>query len=306
VRAGAPARLARLAAAHDDAGRPLVEDAHPDRWWGLLRTTASDTPVTPEDAPILLSGSSLQRLEDCPLRWFLEKRAAAESATSTAMGFGNVVHALAHEIGQGQTPPVLDALMARLDTVWHQLAFDAPWQSQQQREQAREALEQLLGWLASDRGRTLLGTEEEFSVALTVADREVLIRGKMDRVEVDADGHLHVVDLKTGKTQVSREEVAAHPQLATYQLAVRHGAFGDRRPGGAELLQLRQVSATGPKVQAQGPIGDGPGWVDELLETAVRRIVTETFPPEVDENRCKRCAFARACPGQPEGRQVVT
>jgi RecB family exonuclease len=221
------------------------------------------------------------------------------------MGFGNVVHALAHEIGEGRTEPVLDALMARLDTVWHQLAFDAPWQSAQQREQARDALAALLSWLGGDRGRTLIGTEQEFEVDLTVADREVVIRGKMDRVEVDGDGHVHVVDLKTGKTSVTKDEVAKHPQLATYQLAVRHGAFGERTPGGAELLQLRQGTTDQPKVQAQGPIGDEPGWVEELLETAVRRIVTETFPPGVDENRCKRCSFARACPSQAEGRQVV-
>jgi superfamily I DNA/RNA helicase/RecB family exonuclease len=306
LRQAAQTRLARLAAVTDDVGRPLVVSADPHRWWGLVDLPVSDNPVTPLDTPILLSGSSLQRLEECPLRWFLEKRAAAESAASTAMGFGNVVHALAHEIGQGQTQPVLDALMTRLDTVWHQLAFEAPWQSQQQREQAREALVRLLFWLASDRGRTLVGTEEEFSVALAVDGRDVLIRGKMDRVEVDGAGQVHVVDLKTGKTPVSREELKEHPQLGTYQLAVRHGAFGDRVPGGAELLQLRQPSGDGPKVQAQGPIGDEPGWVEELLETAVRRIVTETFPPDVDENRCKRCTFARACPSQAEGRQVVS
>jgi RecB family exonuclease len=222
------------------------------------------------------------------------------------MGFGNVVHALAHEIGQGKTEPVLAQLMTRLDTVWHQLAFDAPWQSQQQREQAREALERLLAWLADDRGRTLVGTEEEFEVALPVAGREVVISGKMDRVEVDEQGHVHVVDLKTGKTPVTKDEVERHPQLATYQLAVRHGAFGERTPGGAELLQLRQATGTGPKVQAQQPIGDEPGWVEDLLETAVRRIVTETFPPSVDDRRCERCSFNRACPGTPQGRQVVS
>jgi RecB family exonuclease len=297
-------RLARLAAAVDDAGRPLVEDAHPDRWWGLREPTTSETPVTAEDAPIQLSGSSLQRLEECPLRWFLERRAGAEAATSTAMGFGNVVHALAHEVGEGRTPPVLDKLMARLDTVWHQLAFDAPWQSQQQREQAREALERLLAWLAEDRGRTLVGTEQEFQVDLAVAGRDVVISGKMDRVEVDGQGNVHVVDLKTGRTPVSRQELERHPQLATYQLAVRHGAFGPKVPGGAELLQLRQGDRA--KVQAQEAIGDAPGWVDELLETAVRRIVTETFPPDVEEQRCKRCSVARACPGVPQGRQVVT
>jgi len=304
MRSAAQARLALLAHAGDDDGRALAPAAHPERWWGLVDTTTSDTPVTREDVPIQLSGSSLQRLEDCPLRWFLEKRAAAESATSTAMGFGNVVHALAHEIGTGQTEPVLDALMARLDTVWHQLAFEAPWQSAQQREQARESLERLLAWLSADRGRTLVGTEQDFEVALQVAGRDVVVRGTMDRVEVDADGDVHVVDLKTGKTAVTRDEVKEHPQLGTYQLAVRHGAFGDRSPGGAELVQLRQPSGGLPKVQAQGPIGDDPGWVDDLLEVAVGRIVAETFPPEVDD-RCERCSFQRACPSQAAGRQVV-
>jgi hypothetical protein len=37
----------------------------------------------------------------------------------------------------------------------------------------------------------------------------------------------------------------------------------------------------------------------------VGRIITETFPPEVDE-RCDRCAFRRSCPSQAAGRQVVS
>jgi len=304
VRRAAAVRLARLAAATDETGRPLVPAAHPDRWWGLAQTTHSDTPVAAEDQPIGLSGSSLQRMTECPLRWFLEKKAAAESASSTAMGFGNVVHALADEVAKGVSDADLETLMARLDTVWHQLDFDAPWQSQQQREQARASLERLLLWHLGNRGRTLVSSEEAFELTLPVDGREVLLRGRLDRVEVDAEQQLHVVDLKTGKTLPGPKELPKHPQLGLYQLAVREGALGDHAVGGAELVQLRHDGDQGAKVQSQDPLGEDR-WVDELLATAVRRIVTETFPPHVDDQRCSRCAFARACPAQAEGRQVV-
>ena len=304
ARGAAAARLARLAAARDDRGEPLVPAAHPARWWGLAETTHSETPVIPAGEPILLSASGLQRLEECPLRWFLEKKAAAEQASSTAMSFGSVVHALAHEVGQGETPAEVEALMARLESVWHQLAFDAPWQSVQQREQAREALERLVSWHHAARGRELVGTEVEFDVPVDVAGAdgvEVRLRGQVDRLERTPDGALHVVDLKTTKSKATKAEIAAHAQLGTYQVVVREGGLGEGTCGGAELVQLRH---DGPLVQAQGALGDD--WVDALLATAVQRIVTETFPPHVDDQRCSRCAFARACPGSAEGRQVVS
>ncbi len=302
MRRAAAARLARLAEAVDEHGRPLVPAADPARWWGLVETTHSGTPVVDPDEPVRLSASGLQRMADCPLRWFLEKKAAAESASSSAMGFGNVVHALAHEVGQGTTDPDLSALMDRLDRVWHQLAFDAPWQSVLQREQAREALQRLLVWHAAERGRELVGTEMAFDVEVAVEGGAARLTGQVDRLERGPDGALHVVDLKTGKTAPAAKEIAEHPQLGVYQLVVREGGFGPARAGGAELVQLRSDPL---KVQPQGPIPEAPGWVDALVQTAVRRVLTETFPPHVDEKRCSRCAFARACPGVAEGRQVV-
>jgi CRISPR/Cas system-associated exonuclease Cas4 (RecB family) len=44
--------------------------------------------------------------------------------------------------------------------------------------------------------------------------------------------------------------------------------------------------------------------VENLLDTAVRRILGESFPPTPND-RCDRCAFRRCCPAQPDGRQVV-
>jgi RecB family exonuclease len=224
------------------------------------------------------------------------------------MGFGGVLHALAHEVATGQTPPDLDVLMARLDKVWGQLAYDAPWQSQQQHDEARAALPRSLPWHAASRGRTLVATEIGFDVPVPVAGATVRLRGFIDRAELDADGKVHVVDLKTGKTAPGRKDVETHAQLGTYQLAVREGALAEhvetREVGGAELVMLRLDGPDGAKVPAQAALPEGRTWVEDLLETAVRRVLVESFPPTPQE-RCDRCAFRRACPAQPDGRQVV-
>jgi RecB family exonuclease len=305
VRRAAATRLARLAHAEDHEGQPLAPAADPDRWWGLAELTSSEVPVAPVDQPVKLSGTSLSQLDTCPLQWFLRHEVHADSPASTAMSFGGVLHALAHEVGTKQTPADLDVLMQRLNTVWDQLAYEAPWQSDQQREAAKEALTRFLQWHAADRGRELVGTEIGFELPLQVDGRDALVRGSMDRVEVDGEGKVHVVDLKTNKVPPPKKDMAKHTQLGTYQLAVREGAISDhvasRDVGGAELVMLR---VDGPKVMGQEPLPDRPNWLDDLLVTAVQRIVGEQFPPQPNDS-CDRCDVRRSCPAQPEGRQVV-
>ena len=58
------------------------------------------------------------------------------------------------------------------------------------------------------------------------------MRGRVDRLERDAGGRLVIVDVKTGKTPVSKDKAQQHAQLAMYQLAVAEGmvAAGDESP----------------------------------------------------------------------------
>ncbi|MFE7616884.1 ATP-dependent helicase [Streptomyces sp. NPDC057496] len=324
LREEAARRLARLAALTDEEGTPLVPAAHPHRWWGLYEPTRSAVPLRDRDRPVALSGSALDQLANtCALQWFLGREVKADAPATAAQGFGNVVHVLADEVASGRTPADLDVLMERLDSVWDGLVFDAPWKSRQEKEQARIALERFLRWHVMDRtGRTSAASEHDFDVTLEAGEYEVRIRGSMDRVEQDAEGRAYVVDFKTGKQAPTKDEVARHPQLAVYQLAVREGAvdevFDGRRPepGGAELVQLRQAAAKKeggealPKVQAQGPLdggdgGDGRGeWVSDLLATAAGRVLDERFTPSTGQH-CGHCAFRASCSAQPEGRHIL-
>lgn len=316
LREAAARRLAKLAALGDEDGRPLVPSAHPYRWWGLYEPTESKIPLRNRDQPVVLSGSALDQLANtCALQWFLGREVKADAPATAAQGFGNVVHVLADEVASGRTPADLAVLMERLDSVWNALAFDAPWKSAQEKEHARVALERFLKWHVTDRtGRTPVASEHDFDVTLEAGDYEVRIRGSMDRVEADAEGRAYVVDFKTGKQAPTAAEVAHHPQLAVYQLAISEGAADDAfdgvrpEPGGAELVQLRQGAAkknggeTLPKVQAQEPL-EGE-WVGDLLATAAGKVLDERFSPTTGQH-CTHCAFRASCSARPEGRQVV-
>ncbi|WP_197084459.1 ATP-dependent helicase [Saccharothrix sp. ST-888] len=313
LRRAAAERLAVLAAAADEDGMPLVPAAHPDRWWGLVDRTESAEPLRVPTEPVRLSGSGLEQLESCTLQWFLDKDVKAAGTTTAAQGFGNVVHALADEVGSGRTQADLAVLMERLDTVWDALAFDAPWKSRQEKEQARAALERFLHWHVLERDRTTVATEHGFDLTLPVGGINVRIRGSMDRVERDAVGRAYVVDFKTGKQIPTEKSLPEHKQLAVYQLAVRSGAL-DGLPGfesgatsgGAELVHLREPAKgapDAPKVQQQGP-PDGEPWIENLLADAAGRVLAERFVPTASDS-CARCAFRSSCSAQRDGRQLI-
>ncbi len=278
-----------------------------------MDATAAPQPLREDGLPVRLSGSGLEQLESCALQWFLEKDVKAGRTASAAQGFGNVVHALADEVGSGRTPADLAVLMERLDTVWDALAFDAPWKSQQEKTEARAALERFLRWHVLERDRTTVATEHGFDLILDVGGVAVRIRGSMDRVETDEVGRAYVVDFKTGKQIPTDKSLPDHRQLAVYQLAVRGGAldglpgFEDgATPGGAELVHLREPAKgdpEAPKVQQQLP-PDGDPWIENLLADTAGRVLAERFTPTAGE-RCGRCAFRSSCSAQRDGRHVV-
>ncbi len=313
VREAAARRLARLST----SGVEAAVAADPDQWWGLREVTRSPEPVRPVDEPVVLSGSSLDGVVSCPLSWFLSHEAKGETVSSSAQGFGLLVHALAADVvrsGAAADPAGLDAT---LDAVWDRLGYAAPWVAQREREEARAAIGRFATWHAEQEAagqRRPLAAEHAFSVTFGVDGDKVTLRGSMDRVEVDAAGLVHVVDFKTGKHAPSGSEIAEHAQLGVYQVAVEEGAVDElvgsgARSGGAELVQLRVGESAkrpeSPKVQPQDRPGDEPFFAYRALSDAVRTIRTEQWVATPSPKACQFCTFARVCPAKTEGASVL-
>ncbi|QZY30092.1 ATP-dependent helicase [Nocardioides coralli] len=312
LRRAAALRLARLTAAHR-AGEVRVPWADPASWWGTRAWSVGDEPLRPLDQPVVISASTLTSVDQCPAKWFLEREGGGERPAGQAQGFGNVVHALADRIGRGEvelagrtSESVVEELMAQVDTVWSQIPFRTPWSAESERSKVREALVGFLSRHRSAEARELVGTEQPLRAEVELADgQRVLLHGYADRIELDTEGRVVVVDLKTGKTAPTKEELRVHPQLGLYQLAVEHGAVpGHDVPGGAELWHLRQQLATsGMRVQQQAPQvpdEDGVRPIERQLSEAVGRLRDEEFPARPGP-QCSYCAFERFCPAQTSG-----
>lgn len=339
VRAEAARRLASLAQVQSRAGGALAPTAAPARWWGLAELSSATVPIRASEAPLRLSGSALESLTTCPLRWFLDHEAGGASVSTAAQGFGSVLHALAEAVAHGSIAAEEQVLSARLGEVWDRLDFAAPWVAERERAEAVAAMNRFLAWHRADRGRSLLGAEVAFEVEVEVEvdvvggsaeasttrplePEKVVLRGSMDRVELAGDGRVHVVDFKTGRSCPTKAQVDASPQLGAYQLAVRSGAVDDltEQPvhvGGAELVQLRNPAPGSkgvegldglPKVQAQKAADarpDGAAPIERQLREAVRTLRLEDIAATRGP-ACRTCDFIRVCPAQPQGRTVLS
>jgi RecB family exonuclease len=314
LRRAAARRLVRLERAHL-AGEAWVPAAGPAAWWGLRAASRPERPLRPPDEPVRISASTLTALETCPAQWFLTSEARAERASTQAQGFGNLAHAIADRLGReelaGGTVPEateVDALMARVDRVWGQVPFRTPWSGAQEREELRRALVRFLAWRHADDARELLATERRLDTLVALPDgTQVRLYGYADRLELDAEGRVVVIDLKTGKYAPTKDEVAVHPQLGLYQLAVEHGAIEELAPGaghgGAELWQLRQEAYQRLKVQRQQPQEpdeEGLRPIERQLSTAVGRLRDEEFPARPGDH-CRYCDFMVLCPAHHSG-----
>jgi superfamily I DNA/RNA helicase/RecB family exonuclease len=303
LREAAARRLSRLAG-ETLHHRALVPQADPSSWWGTRAATRSVQPVRDPDQPVPVSASMLESVLACPARWFLTTEAGGAGAAHQSANIGQLVHALAQRVATGEAAPDVDLLMRHVDEVWGRLHFRTPWSAAREHERIQVALTRFLEWHRHN-PRTLVGTEERFETVVELDDGErVRLHGYADRLELDDDGRVVVVDLKTQKAAPTGPGVQRHLQLGVYQYAVDHGAVdelaavGRAASGGAELVQLGLPDGDSAVVQQQPAFpDDGPerATLRAALERASALVRRESFPAQAGDH-CRDCDFQPICP----------
>lgn len=302
LREAAARRLARLAG-ESIGHRALVPSADPATWWGTRAASRSVQPVRDPDQPVPVSASVLESTMVCPTQWFLEREAGGIARAHQSANLGELVHALAQRVATGEVEPAVEVLMEHVDAVWNRLEFRTPWSKAREHERVRAALGRFLQWHLAN-PRRLVGIEAQFETVVALDDGEsVRLTGYADRLELDADGNVVVVDLKTGRGKPSNKAVEGHVQLGLYQYAVDQGAVAevapDARAGGAELVQLGLADGGETavvQVQDVQP-DDGPGRtaLREQLRRTASLLRAESFPA-VSGQHCRDCGFVPICP----------
>ncbi|TCK26451.1 UvrD-like helicase family protein [Pseudonocardia endophytica] len=319
---GEPAAVARRRRAAVQLSRLAadgVPGAHPDDWYGLAPPSSTE-PLRAPGELVPVSPSDVETISSCPLRWVLARHGGDETGALAAVT-GSLVHALVQAKAAGADPGELESA---LHSAWARLDAGAPWFGRRELDRVRAMLAAFDEWVRASRdgGLSLVAVEQPVQLDLggdTPDDdppaeerpRRVRLRGRVDRLETDAEGRPVVVDVKTGKTATPAKQAAEHPQLAVYQLAAALGAFDSlvgagAPPGGARLVFLADRKASGmPKEPSQPPLeGDGTEqWRDVVLQCADDSSGT-AFVARVGPD-CDRCPVRTSCPAVEPGRSVL-
>ena len=140
-------------------------------------------------------------------------------AVGLVQGVGNLVHEAAMLATDAQVDRA--ELAGYVAGRFGEIELSARWLADRERARADRMIEKLIGYLSTN-PRHLTAIEREFLVQV---DENVQVKGRVDRLEMDAQGRLVVIDLKTGKaTSVRSGEIVEHAQLGAYQAAVEAGA----------------------------------------------------------------------------------
>ncbi|GEL16980.1 DNA helicase [Pseudonocardia asaccharolytica DSM 44247 = NBRC 16224] len=323
---GDPARTARRRRAATQLARLAgagVPGAHPDDWYGLT-APSTDAPLRAPGEIVPVSPSDIEKIDACPLRWVFERHGGSEISALAAIT-GSLVHALVQARAAGADAAELEWA---LRSAWSRLDAGAPWFGRRELARVRAMLAAFDDWVRSSRaeGLRLVAVEQPVQLDLEGPDpdsvevgvltgpRRLRLRGRVDRLEVDARGRPVVVDVKTGKSAPSARQVAEHPQLAVYQLAAALGAFGlliddtgeGVEPGGGRLVYLADRKPAGrPKEPAQPPLGAAElaRWRDVVWRCA-EETSGAVFVAKVGPD-CDRCPVRTSCPAVGSGRPVV-
>ncbi|WP_428981506.1 ATP-dependent helicase [Nocardia brasiliensis] len=319
-------QLARLA-------RAGVPGTHPDEWYGTAELSSSRSLWSEDETTVGLSPSTVELLRTCPLRWALERHGGTDGDNPHAVK-GNLVHTLVQALA-GKVPEA--QVRAALDKAWQQVDPSSGWHSRQELRRTEAMLETFMAWVRNTRGElTQAGVEVPVDCVLparTEDELPVRIRGRVDRLERDAQGRFVIVDVKTGKTPVTKQAAVDHAQLATYQVAAALGALDAAvdesssgadtsdvaadesgaaepgalgEPGGARLVYVAKPSSKEGATQRMQPPLDPEAlqqWRDTIHDAAAATQGPSYLAMRNDG--CRHCAVAGSCPVQDTGRQVT-
>ena len=304
-------RLNQINNTKDVFKRPISSFSNPHNWWATFKSDDNYYEIIKEKSFIKLSASSLATLRDCSLKWFLERKAGATLLRQNSASIGSIIHAIAQGLSTNEIKPNIEDLKTELNKVWYQLEFESEWLNKREYQNTLEILQNLLSWHLKRQNKTILGAEVYFSFELEIEDHDAIaqISGFIDRVEseVENESNIHIIDFKTSKTNLTKEDAGNDPQLGIYRLAVQKNSLKIDLPNNAtdkeaDLVYLRLENKNGVIERESFDIEKSN--IKETIKNAIDVIKNEKYKATPNP-MCRTCSFKRMCPAFPEGRGVM-
>ena len=250
-------------------------------------------PLLDDEGRLRLSFTRVDTFEQCPRRFRYQYVDGLPQAPAPQLSFGSSIHATLEWLYDRKHPvlPSIDEMLQALFERWESIGYAEVPRSEQLEayEHARRIVRAFHERVEREGFRLPAATEAWFS--LPVGD-DLSVVGAIDRVDIEDDGTLHVIDYKTNRRARTRAQVRGSLQLAIYALATRE-LYG-RMPASVAL------DFVVPGVRVAVPVDEldldaVPGRISAVAE----RIRAREDTP-IPNRLCDWCDYRAICPAWSE------
>ena len=276
----------------EGALRLLDVEAAPPGTYGELEPAAP--PLIDAQGRVRLSFSRIDTYRNCPRKFRYAYIDRLPGRPAPQLSFGSSIHAALEAFYDRKLPtcPSERELLGFLYDSWDSSGFRELGREEQlgYYRHAQDVLRRFHS-RAAPTYRLPADTEAWFELPVGY---EATVVGSIDRVDVDDDGGLHVVDYKTNRKLRNRARVAGSLQLAIYALACRH------LYGALPRSVCLDFVVPGVEVRVDLDDLDLEGARQAILDTAAA-VRAERFDPTPNP-LCDWCDFRAVCPAwNPQG-----
>ncbi len=247
-----------------------------------------------------ITPTALNNYLECPLKYFYVNLVRIPEAPSKFSQFGNAVHAALRFAVEGNASgkSITKAqFLARFKTALRR----EPMTESEEEELIKKGEKSLGAYYDSYLMRSLRhGLEgapikrlSEYAIEGVTLSRDVMIRGRIDRVDINEDGSAHVVDYKTGKAK-SRNQIAGltkdadgnyYRQLVFYKLLLEKAGLYEVKDAELDFVE-------GPKREIFAPSDKEVSELEGQIKAMAKVVLAGVFAG-CGEKDCRYCALAK-------------
>ena len=169
-----------------------------------------------------LSPTKIRTYLECAVKYryvYVDKIGRFYLRAHSYYSFGSTLHHVLqdfHEQGAAHTP---EELTAELEQKWVSAGYETTEQEQQHRETGQQIV---TAYHAAHQERVVAAVETLFTEKTITADLGFFkLTGRVDRIDRHPDGRLEIIDYKSGRWEVTAEQVAADLAMNCYQLILQ-------------------------------------------------------------------------------------
>ncbi|MCH7627205.1 MAG: PD-(D/E)XK nuclease family protein [Proteobacteria bacterium] len=266
-----------------------------------LKLEGPDATPPPGDS-FTLSSSKIVTYEACPLKYRFEHvdHVPVKDERPPALIFGKVVHQVLEAYHHIDNHQAKRSILDILEDKWTPGEFSFPQESDQHHREAVDILTRYASEHPPDESQ-IAAVEHPFEFEQS----GIVIRGKIDRIDIDQSGRVTLIDYKTSRSPLKPAQAKREMQLGLYALYVAqagdvevHGRSLGTLPDAVTYYYLREEE---PEVTIRYQPGELSGH-EERIAAVVEGIRAGKFPTTEDTRTCDFCDYKDlVCPKWEQG-----